>query len=76
MPNLTVDYDVWIDPANVGDHQMWSFGSKAERATRHWLRRADLRVEHGGPPGRRVDAATSTSVQRSACGCSREPGST
>lgn len=27
--NLTVDYDVRVDPANVGNHQMWSFGSKA-----------------------------------------------
>ncbi|MEU5907072.1 immunoglobulin-like domain-containing protein [Micromonospora sp. NPDC047527] len=29
MSNLTVDYDVWIDPANVGEHQMWSFGRKS-----------------------------------------------
>ncbi|WP_169953503.1 immunoglobulin-like domain-containing protein [Microbispora sp. H11081] len=29
MSNLTVDYDVWIDPANVGEHQMWSFGAKS-----------------------------------------------
>ncbi|MEE6282539.1 immunoglobulin-like domain-containing protein [Georgenia sp. MJ170] len=29
MTDLTVDYDVWVDPANVGLHQMWSFGSKA-----------------------------------------------
>ncbi|NHC46685.1 immunoglobulin-like domain-containing protein [Motilibacter aurantiacus] len=29
MTNLTVDYEVWVDPANVGDHQMWSFGSKS-----------------------------------------------
>ncbi len=29
MSDLTVDYEVWIDPANVGDHQMWSFGSKS-----------------------------------------------
>ncbi|WP_327026462.1 immunoglobulin-like domain-containing protein [Micromonospora sp. NBC_01739] len=29
MTNLTVDYDVWIDPANVGEHQMWSFGAKS-----------------------------------------------
>ena len=29
MSELTVAYDVWIDPANVGDHQMWSFGSKS-----------------------------------------------
>lgn len=29
MSNLTVDYDVWIDPANVGEHQMWGFGRKS-----------------------------------------------
>src|SRR5690606_31726556 len=29
MTSLTVDYEVWVDPANVGNHQMWSFGSKA-----------------------------------------------
>ena len=29
MTNLTVDYDVWIDPANVGDHQMWGFARKS-----------------------------------------------
>ncbi|MEU4678480.1 immunoglobulin-like domain-containing protein [Micromonospora sp. NPDC023737] len=29
MSNLTVDYDVWIDPANVGEHQMWGFGAKS-----------------------------------------------
>ncbi|MBD8080338.1 immunoglobulin-like domain-containing protein [Cellulosimicrobium arenosum] len=28
MSELTVDWDVWVDPANVGNHQMWSFGSK------------------------------------------------
>jgi len=31
MTSLTVDYEVWVDPANVGNHQMWSFGSKAGR---------------------------------------------
>ncbi len=29
MTSLTVDYEVWVDPANVGHHQMFSFGSKA-----------------------------------------------
>ncbi|WP_324652153.1 immunoglobulin-like domain-containing protein [Georgenia sp. H159] len=29
MSELTVDYDVWVDPASVGHHQMWSFGSKS-----------------------------------------------
>ncbi|GGM36022.1 hypothetical protein GCM10011608_20790 [Micromonospora sonchi] len=29
MSNFTVDYDVWIDPANVGEHQMWSLGRKS-----------------------------------------------
>ena len=29
MDELTVSYDVWVDPANVGHHQMFSFGSKA-----------------------------------------------
>ncbi|WP_127572292.1 immunoglobulin-like domain-containing protein [Georgenia faecalis] len=29
MTSLTVDYDVWVDPANVGHHQIWSFGSKS-----------------------------------------------
>ncbi|MBD8060883.1 immunoglobulin-like domain-containing protein [Oceanitalea stevensii] len=29
MSNLTIDYDVWVDPANVGHHQIWSLGSKA-----------------------------------------------
>ena len=27
--DLTVDYDIRIDPANVGDHHLWSFGRKA-----------------------------------------------
>ena len=26
---LTVDYDVWVDPANVGNHQIFGFGSKS-----------------------------------------------
>jgi hypothetical protein len=29
MTDLTVDYDIRIDPANVGDHHLWSFGRKA-----------------------------------------------
>lgn len=29
MSEMTVDYDVWVDPANVGNHQMWSFGSSS-----------------------------------------------
>ncbi|TDN91662.1 immunoglobulin-like domain-containing protein [Microbacterium sp. BK668] len=29
MQALTVDYDIWIDPANVGEHQIWSLGNKA-----------------------------------------------
>ncbi|MFH8249058.1 immunoglobulin-like domain-containing protein [Microbacterium sp. B2969] len=29
MQAVTVDYDIWIDPANVGDHQIWSLGNKA-----------------------------------------------
>ncbi|MFF5181799.1 immunoglobulin-like domain-containing protein [Micromonospora sp. NPDC000316] len=29
MSNLTIDYGVWIDPANVGEHQMWSLGAKS-----------------------------------------------
>ncbi|WP_152191739.1 immunoglobulin-like domain-containing protein [Georgenia satyanarayanai] len=29
MTDLTVDYDVWVDPANVGHHQIWSLASKA-----------------------------------------------
>src|SRR4030095_15815765 len=28
MTDLTVDYDIRIDPANVGDHHLWSFGRK------------------------------------------------
>ncbi len=28
MTDLSVDYDIRIDPANVGDHQLWSFGRK------------------------------------------------
>ncbi|MDH6181205.1 putative cell wall-binding protein [Microbacteriaceae bacterium SG_E_30_P1] len=28
LNNFTVDYDIWIDPANVGDHQIWSLGYK------------------------------------------------
>ena len=28
MTELSVDYDIRIDPANVGDHQLWSFGRK------------------------------------------------
>lgn len=29
MSAFTVDYDIWIDPANVGEHQIWSLGSKS-----------------------------------------------
>nr|BFF10094.1 hypothetical protein GCM10025699_13970 [Microbacterium flavescens] len=29
MQAITVDYDIWIDPANVGEHQIWSLGNKA-----------------------------------------------
>ena len=29
LTNFTIDYEVWIDPANVGDHQIWSLGSKS-----------------------------------------------
>ncbi|MDG4809374.1 LamG domain-containing protein [Micromonospora sp. WMMD1120] len=29
MSNLTVDYAVRIDPANVGEHHMWGFGRKS-----------------------------------------------
>ncbi len=29
MQALTIDYDIWIDPANVGEHQIWSLGNKA-----------------------------------------------
>jgi hypothetical protein len=29
MTELSVDYDIRIDPANVGDHHLWSFGRKA-----------------------------------------------
>jgi hypothetical protein len=28
MTDLSVDYDIRIDPANVGDHHIWSFGRK------------------------------------------------
>jgi len=28
MSNMTIDYDVWIDPANVGDHQIFSLANK------------------------------------------------
>ncbi|MDY0908826.1 immunoglobulin-like domain-containing protein [Microbacterium sp. CFBP9034] len=28
MAAVTVDYDIWIDPANVGEHQIWGFGNK------------------------------------------------
>ncbi|MCR2817780.1 Ig-like domain repeat protein [Microbacterium sp. zg.Y1090] len=29
MSSVTVDYDIWIDPANVGEHQIWGIGAKA-----------------------------------------------
>lgn len=29
MTNLSVSFEVWVDPANVGNHQMWSFGTKS-----------------------------------------------
>ena len=28
MNELSVDYDIRVDPANVGDHHLWSFGRK------------------------------------------------
>lgn len=30
MTELSVDYDIRIDPANVGDHHLWSFGRKTD----------------------------------------------
>ena len=29
MTELSIDYDIRVDPANVGDHHLWSFGRKA-----------------------------------------------
>src|SRR5690349_16517396 len=29
MTEVSVDYDIRVDPANVGDHHLWSFGRKA-----------------------------------------------
>ncbi|WP_336920888.1 immunoglobulin-like domain-containing protein [Aquipuribacter sp. SD81] len=29
MDEVSIDYEVWVDPANVGNHQMFSIGSKA-----------------------------------------------
>ncbi len=28
MDSVTIDYDIWIDPANVGEHQIWSLGNR------------------------------------------------
>ena len=28
MTELSIDYDIRVDPANVGDHHLWSFGRK------------------------------------------------
>ena len=30
MTEVSVDYDIRIDPANVGDHHLWSFGRKTD----------------------------------------------
>jgi len=30
MTNMTVSFEVWVDPANVGNHQIFSFGRKSE----------------------------------------------
>ena len=29
MNELSIDYDIRVDPANVGDHHLWSFGRKS-----------------------------------------------
>ena len=54
MTELSVDYDIRIDPANVGDHHLWSFGRKTElrRDRQRRLRGLDLRVQHDAPPHR------------------------
>ena len=53
MTELSVDYDVRIDPANVGDHHLWSFGRKTNcDATARRLRGLDLRLEHDAPAHR------------------------
>ena len=30
MTEVSVDYDIRVDPANVGDHHLWSFGRKTD----------------------------------------------
>ena len=54
MTDLTVDYDIRIDPANVGDHHLWSFGRKTncDGDGQRRLRRLDLRLQHDAPPHR------------------------
>ena len=52
MTELSVDYDIRIDPANVGDHHLWSFGRKTDCDATHRLRGLDLRLEHHAPAHR------------------------
>ena len=51
MQALTIDYDIWIDPANVGEHQIWSLGSKASCDAATGAAGAALLVEYPAPPG-------------------------
>ena len=48
MTELSVDYDIRIDPANVGDHHLWSFGRKTscDATANGGYARLDLRLQH------------------------------
>ena len=78
MTELTVDYDVWVDPANVGDHQMLASAASRARATSTPARRA----RSGRPtPRRGPGPASASSSATAACmqnggRLPRGPGST
>ena len=68
MTELSVDYDIRIDPANVGDHHLWSFGRKTncdgDRQRR--LRGLDLRLQHDAAAHGPEATTPTTGVERPA----------
>lgn len=70
MTEVSVDYDINVDPANVGDHHLWSFGRKTScEATANSAYAGSI---FGSATGRlrtglsATTATTGASVQRSA----------
>ena len=76
MTEVSVDYDIRIDPANVGDHHLWSFGRKTScDATANGAYAGSIFGSNTGRLRTGLSATTPTtgaSVQRSATYALRE----